>query len=201
MAQMYAVFINASKLTFHSAPLTKANDNLFLAGTIPYEQLTQRLELAPFPVHLNVVAEDPKAAFEVFAKGFQCIDAAGGMVLSQGKVLWMRRLNKWDWPKGKLELGEHSTEAALREVAEETGLDQLHITGPGTDTYHTYQLRSGPVLKKTTWYPMESEADGPLKAQVEEGISDLGWYSPLESAALLKNTYPSIAFLWKEWQS
>lgn len=197
---MYAVFINASKLTFHSAPLPKANDNLFLAGTIPYEELTTRLEMAPFPVHLNVVADDPKAAFEVFARGFEWVSAAGGVVVSKGKVLWMRRLNKWDWPKGKLEPGEQPEAGALREVQEETGLGDLHIDGPAAITYHTYHLKNRHVLKETLWFPMTSEADGPLKPQAEEGISDLGWYSPQESTALLKNTYPSIAYLWRELQ-
>jgi 8-oxo-dGTP pyrophosphatase MutT (NUDIX family) len=57
------------------------------------------------------------------------IEAAGGVIRRFGEdgallVLVVHRPRKDDWslPKGKLEAGERHLEAALREVAEETGL-------------------------------------------------------------------------------
>jgi 8-oxo-dGTP diphosphatase len=57
------------------------------------------------------------------------IEAAGGVVRRIGDdgsvlvlVVHRRRQDDWSLPKGKLERGEHHLEAALREVAEETGL-------------------------------------------------------------------------------
>jgi 8-oxo-dGTP diphosphatase len=52
------------------------------------------------------------------------IQAAGGVVVRGGEVALVHRQRYDDWtlPKGKLEPGESSDEAALREVEEETGL-------------------------------------------------------------------------------
>jgi 8-oxo-dGTP diphosphatase len=61
------------------------------------------------------------------------VRAAGGVVLRAGdsggwEVAVVHRPEHLDWtlPKGKLEPGEHPTEAALREVLEETGY-QCHL--------------------------------------------------------------------------
>ena len=52
------------------------------------------------------------------------VEAAGGVVLSDGQVLLVHRPRYDDWtlPKGKLDRGESFEEASLREVEEETGL-------------------------------------------------------------------------------
>jgi 8-oxo-dGTP diphosphatase len=52
------------------------------------------------------------------------VHAAGGVVVRDGHVVVVHRPKYDDWslPKGKLEPGESFEEAALREVAEETGL-------------------------------------------------------------------------------
>ena len=53
------------------------------------------------------------------------VRAAGAVVLRKGHVLLVHRpaYDDWSFPKGKLDRGELSPVAALREVAEETGLD------------------------------------------------------------------------------
>ncbi|HEX6246508.1 MAG TPA: NUDIX hydrolase [Nocardioidaceae bacterium] len=68
--------------------------------------------------------------------------AAGAVVTRKGgDVLLVHRpkYDDWSFPKGKLDPGEHITTAAVREVAEETGLD----------------IRLGPPLR-TQRYPVES---------------------------------------------
>src|SRR5258708_8288864 len=52
--------------------------------------------------------------------------AAGGIVLRSGEtpliaVVRLRKRNEWVLPKGKLDDGEPARDAAVREVAEETG--------------------------------------------------------------------------------
>ncbi len=66
------------------------------------------------------------------------IVAAGAVVTRKGnEVLLVHRpkYDDWSFPKGKLDPGEHVVSAAVREVAEETGLD----------------IRLGPPLRKQTY--------------------------------------------------
>ena len=44
------------------------------------------------------------------------------------RVLLLRAYNYWDFPKGGVEAGESSLEAAVREVREETGITELAFT-------------------------------------------------------------------------
>jgi len=72
------------------------------------------------------------------------IVAAGAVVSRKGpQVLLVHRPKYGDWsfPKGKLDPGEHALSAAVREVAEETGVDirlgpplsdQMYVVGNGT---------------------------------------------------------------------
>ena len=54
------------------------------------------------------------------------LNFVGGVIWDQkGHVLLQRRAdkNKWGFPGGAMELGESASEAAIREIKEETGLD------------------------------------------------------------------------------
>jgi 8-oxo-dGTP pyrophosphatase MutT (NUDIX family) len=55
--------------------------------------------------------------------------SAGAVVVSrktgEPRYLLLRAYRNWDFPKGLLESGEAPLDAALREVREETGLDDL----------------------------------------------------------------------------
>ena len=52
------------------------------------------------------------------------VEAAGGVVERDGRVLLVHRprYDDWSFPKGKLDPGESFEDAALREVEEETGV-------------------------------------------------------------------------------
>jgi 8-oxo-(d)GTP phosphatase len=65
------------------------------------------------------------------------VEAAGGVVFRNGHVALVHRpmYDDWTLPKGKLEPGEDRVEAALREVAEETGLGCLVGPALGTIEY------------------------------------------------------------------
>ncbi len=66
--------------------------------------------------------------------------AAGAVVsTSRKRVLLVHRprYDDWSFPKGKVDPGEHLTATAVREVAEETGLDiRLGVPLP-TQSYAT----------------------------------------------------------------
>ena len=80
------------------------------------------------------------------------IVAAGAVVVRKGpEVLLVHRpkYDDWSFPKGKLDPGEHIATAAVREVAEETGLDVR--LGPPLSS-QTYQVRNGWVRPKLVHY-------------------------------------------------
>jgi 8-oxo-dGTP pyrophosphatase MutT (NUDIX family)/phosphohistidine phosphatase SixA len=80
------------------------------------------------------------------------IVAAGAVVVRKGpEVLLVHRpkYDDWSFPKGKLDPGEHVTTAAVREVAEETGLDVR--LGPPLSRQE-YFVRNGQTRPKHVYY-------------------------------------------------
>lgn len=98
----------------------------------------------------------------------------------------------WDLPKGKLEAGESIEECAVREVAEECGIEEPTIIKPLTPTFHTYELNGQRILKKTHWYLMNSSDNSALVPQTEEGISEVKWVSTDEAEKLAEHSFGSI---------
>ncbi len=108
---------------------------------------------------------------------FNVLGAAGGVVRNdKDEILFIRRLGKWDLPKGKIEKGEDREEAAVREVAEETGLEEVILEPFLNTTFHTYMERNGKkTLKKTFWYKMLYVGNEKPIPQIEEGILEVSW--------------------------
>jgi 8-oxo-dGTP pyrophosphatase MutT (NUDIX family) len=137
--------------------------------------------------------KDVDFLFSQFASLFIIIKAAGGLVFrSDGRLLLIFRRGKWDLPKGKQEKGESWEETALREVSEETNLDDLHMNSHITDTYHVYYMGNNAILKQTHWYHMISDGKDKLIPQVKEDITDVLWVKPEELSNYSMNTYESI---------
>ena len=84
-----------------------------------------------------VQADDLDLAWEAFKDEFEVIEAAGGVVVKDEKMLFIFRKKKWDLPKGKLEAQETIEFCALREVQEECGISDLEIISRLIKTYHT----------------------------------------------------------------
>ena len=128
-----------------------------------------------------------------FFKLFKRIDAAGGMVNNErGEKLFIFRFGKWDLPKGKMKRSETPTQAAIREVKEETGLMELSITGSLPSTYHIYTQKQKQILKETHWFSMHTVSSQALVPQIEEDISIVRWFASNEIEIIVDNTYPSI---------
>ena len=124
------------------------------------------------------------------------IIAAGGLILNDKKELLMIfRRGKWDLPKGKLDEGELIEECALREVKEETGLQNVFITNFEGTTFHEYfdKRINKDVVKETHWYKMHADDNQPLIPQTEEDIEIIEWVEEKDVAEKLKNSYKNIA--------
>jgi 8-oxo-dGTP pyrophosphatase MutT (NUDIX family) len=84
----------------------------------------------------------------------------------------------WVLPKGALDPGESSQQAALREVREETGL-RVRITGP-LDSIEYWFVQSGTRIHKTVHYFLMEPVGGDLAAHDHE-FDEVRWIS-FESA-------------------
>ena len=134
-----------------------------------------------------------------FCARFQLIEAAGGVVTNSKKqVLWIRRNDKWDLPKGKVEVGEQIQEAAVREVKEECGLTSIRLGVLLGVTYHIYSCKDVYVLKKSYWFSMSCPAQQDLIPQLEEGITEVVWADAALHQMYLENTYASISELLRQ---
>lgn len=133
-------------------------------------------------------------AFTFVQSHFQMIEAAGGLVKnSLNEYLLIYRNDKWDLPKGKLEKAEKTDVAAVREVEEECGIDNIQIENLLSITFHSYFAHDQRWLKRTHWYNMNTTATSPLQPQLEENITDAQWMKPSDiRQKTLGNIYPLI---------
>lgn len=141
--------------------------------------------------------DESLAVLSNFSRSLLPLPAAGGVVRKNGKILCIFRNGKWDLPKGKIENGETEEQAALREVEEECGIQDLSISKTLPATYHIYrspykETRGQWVFKKTAWFEMEYAGNGAGTPQTEEGISALRWFAPAELDDVLQNTYANL---------
>ena len=142
---------------------------------------------------LFIIHHDILSLFEEFKACFDYIEAAGGLVMRpDGTFLVMKRDGVWDLPKGKLDNGESSEAAALREVSEETGLKELKVIQPILSTFHTYQITEDMLLKKTKWYEMLYKGDAEPVPEIAERITEIRWVEPGKTDFIRTNTYPSV---------
>ena|GEM_PF-1001908 len=133
---------------------------------------------------------------QIFVSLFTPIAAAGGIVTNpSGDVLLIHRKGHWDLPKGKVDAGESTQDAAMREVEEETQATHLNITGDPIQTLHVYTEKKRRILKTSTWYPMHTDRHQELLPQIDEEIDIAEWVAPDRIQALFPEMYPMIRVL------
>ena len=112
--------------------------------------------------------------------------SAGGVVVrpteNGWKVLVIRDpYGKWGLPKGHIEGQETPSEAAVREVAEETGIDGV-VVGPLVEKIDWFFRRDGDLIHKfCSFFLMKSE-QADARPQLTEGITECEWV-PLDEGA------------------
>ncbi|WP_010522138.1 NUDIX hydrolase [Aquimarina agarivorans] len=193
---MYKVFVNNSviilsteswisdehiKVNIKKANMTKIINELLMYPSIKY--------------HLYHKKEDK--LFKILHKKLPVVAAGGGKVYNaQKEILFIHRNGKWDLPKGKAEKNESISQTALREVEEETGIENLILGDFIRKTYHVYRRNNVFKLKLTYWFEMYSDFKGELLPQEDEGITKVRWKSFKKSKKALENTYGAIKELF-----
>ncbi|MEX1192369.1 MAG: NUDIX domain-containing protein [Brumimicrobium sp.] len=194
---MYKVFIDNIPIFFQKETRNRTNlpSEFYPVLEIErYDEFVKYLNHNAKKVGLFVQSTEPILSLQLFFSKFKYIEAAGGVVYNSKKdsYLFIKRHGYWDIPKGKIEKGESLEEAALREVNEECGINDLTIQKLICTTYHTYFAYGKYHLKKTYWYYMLSDDFKKLSPQFEEGITETKWI-PKESWDTVKeNTFKSI---------
>lgn len=115
--------------------------------------------------------------------------SAGGIVFKDGQVLLIKNAalrdpskSYWGFPKGHLEEGESSKQAAVREIKEETGIEVEIISKLGESKY-MFTFEGAKVFKSVAVFLMKYFS-GELVPQEGE-VLDVKWFSPEEAQNLL----------------
>jgi len=145
---------------------------------------------------------DADKLLSIFKDRMGYINAGGGLVKNdKNELLFIERNEKWDLPKGRAEKGEDIETTSLREVEEETGVQNLLINRFLQETYHIYKNKGKYNLKVTYWYLMETNYSGELKPQTEEGITQAVWKTKEQAKAAMSNSYSNVVLLTEAYLS
>ena len=152
-------------------------------------------------LRIYIPSDDVDETYGKVCREFIEVNAGGGLVSNRrGDFLLINRNGLWDLPKGHQDPGEEISVTALREVQEETGIDQLELADLICVTDHCY-IRNGMWhLKHTWWYDMLYTDPTDLTPQKEEDISKAAWVAKSSLPPYLLNTYPSIIEVFREYQ-
>jgi len=155
--------------------------------------LVEMFELSSTLEKIYIPSAEPEHCYKKICGEFREVNAAGGLVENKrGDYLLIKRDGLWDLPKGHQEAGEDIKVTALREVQEETGVDDLSLGDLICVTDHCYKRNGIWHLKHTWWYRMYYLKPLDLTPQTEEDITKAAWVAKSSLPPFLKNTYPSI---------
>ncbi|WP_423149478.1 NUDIX hydrolase [Rubrolithibacter danxiaensis] len=194
---MYRIYINEAVLIITDfIPEQLGNYQLIENQKFHFFTFYNDVKKNDHPATFVLLTEDAKHVFKQLKKSVTIIKAAGGLVRNEeNKYLFIFRRGKWDLPKGKIDEGEKTKKAAVREVEEECGIRVDKVEGKLCKTWHVYEQQSHIILKKTTWYKMKAENQADLVPQTEEEITEAKWLALGDLEPVKQNTYPLIADL------
>lgn len=170
-----------------------------IGGQIDIHTLVTMFEASESLSRIYLPTDNTELMYRRLCAEFKEVNAAGGLVSNRrGDYLLISRNGLWDLPKGHQEAGEDIAVTAIREVQEETGVEQLELRDLICVTDHCY-LRDGIWhLKHTWWYDMLYTDPVNLTPQREEDIAKAAWVAKSSLPPFLKNTFPSILEVFRE---
>ncbi len=159
---------------------------------------TAKTEVAHLAVKGNVNSPTKKMPSKKRPTYTKRVDevSAGGLVIdgsgTRGLLIGRRDLKDtsrekllWSLPKGHIEAGETPEQAAVREVAEETGIQSEISRELGVIDF--WFMAGGKRIHKTVHHYLFREVGGTLAPQISE-VDDVGWFPLEEIISLL--AYP-----------
>jgi ADP-ribose pyrophosphatase YjhB (NUDIX family) len=141
----------------------------------PQPQTQNDAQKSAQPKRAEVKRPYAKRVDEVSAGGL-VIDTTGTMGLLIGRYDHKDASGKrvlWSLPKGHIEVGETPEEAAIREVAEETGITSAITKSLGVIDF--WFMAGGKRIHKTVHHFMFTEVGGTLLAQESE-VDEVSWF-------------------------
>ena len=142
---------------------------------------------------LFIYGKNLNELYSNFKSLFKFEEAAGGLVCNNfNEFLAIKNRDVWKLPKGHVEEMENISEAAMREVTEETGIDQLTIVKELPSTFHIFKKHEKLILKRTYWFKMTYRGLKQPKPQTEEGITEAKWINKKEVWDYFSNTYENL---------
>ena len=180
--------------------LTDPNVIQFSLGeNIDIHTLVGMVETSDSLHRVCIVTDDIEDTYHKVCAEFLEVNAGGGLVSNRrGDYLLISRNGLWDLPKGHQDPGEDISVTALREVQEETGINDLILRELICTTDHCYKRDGIWHLKHTWWYDMLYTDPTDLTPQREEDISKAAWVAKSSLPPFLLNTYPSILEVFRE---
>jgi ADP-ribose pyrophosphatase YjhB (NUDIX family) len=164
-----------------TGPLTP-NQNSAPASATPDKPASKK----PKPAHRSSQGY-AKRVDEVSAGGL-VIDVTGtkGLLIGRKDLKDVKKERLlWSLPKGHIEAGETPEEAAIREVAEETGIESEISKSLGVIDF--WFMADGKRIHKTVHHFLFKETGGHLAPQITE-VDEVGWFPLEEIISLL--AYP-----------
>lgn len=170
-----------------------------LGENIDIHTLIDMVETSDSLQRTCIPTDDIEATYRKICSEFIEVNAGGGLVSNRrGDFLLINRNGLWDLPKGHQDPGELIDTTALREVQEETGIDNLELRDLICITDHCYRRNEKWHLKHTWWYSMLYTDPTDLTPQKEEDIAKAAWVAKSSLPPYLTNTYPSIVEVFRE---
>ena len=191
---MYKVFFNQKPIVLTTEITTPKEDSPFFYVKFTNKKFIVHVLKSKKVKMLFLYHSKEEKLWYYFFNMFKLIEAAGGLVrnLNTNQYLFIFRNKKWDLPKGRINKNEDVKNAAIREVEEETGVENLLIIKPLNTTFHIFKKNGKYRLKKTFWYLMTTDYDDELTPETREGIEKAIWINKDSIPSLKNKMYRNI---------
>jgi 8-oxo-dGTP pyrophosphatase MutT (NUDIX family) len=192
---MYKVFIDNKIILFcenYKIHKKSSNEVILTMNDWSIVDILSLRNMLTIEIQLVLITPTPEKTLLKLFKNYEIVVAAGGIVKRKNRFLFIERHGLWDIPKGKMDEGETPQETAVREIEEECGILNPVIRKPIGITFHTYEWKGKPVLKKNYWFSLDYSGPSELTPQLDENITKAVWLKKKEIIELKQNTYASI---------